>query len=54
MRAENDLLSVWGSIDLFFVGVVGIDLVLYEGRKSRGFSVSIEIDLILEWVSRLT
>ena len=50
VRAENDLFLVWGSIDLVSVGVVEITLVSYAGRKSRGFSLSTEIDLIFVWV----
>ena len=44
--AENDLYFVWGSTDLVFVWVVETGLVLYAGRKSLGFSVSSEIDLV--------
>ena len=50
MRAENDLFLVRGSIDLVLVRVVEIDLVFFAGRKSLGFSVSIELDFVLVWV----
>ena len=35
---------------MVFVLVVEIELVLYAGRKSLGFSVSIEIDFVYVWV----
>ena len=41
---------MWGSIDLAFVRVVEINLFLYAGRISIGFSVSIELDFVLVWV----
>ena len=41
---------MWGSIDLFFVREVEIDLVLYVGRKSIGFSVSVELYFVSVWV----
>ena len=50
MRAKNDLFLVWGSINLIFVRVVEISLVLNAGRKSLGFSVSIELDFVFVWV----
>ena len=50
MRAKNYLFLVWGSISLVFVRVVEISLVLYAGRKSLGFSVSIEPDFVFVWV----
>ena len=50
VRAENDLFLVRGSIDLVLVRVVEIDLVFFAGRKSLGFSLSIELDFVLVWV----
>ena len=50
MRAKNYLFLVWGSISLVFVRVVEISLVLNAGRKSLGFSVSIELDFVFVWV----
>ena len=50
MRAKNDLFLVWGSINLIFVRVVEISLVLNAGRKSLGFSASIELDFVFVWV----
>ena len=44
---------MWTSIDLVFVWVAEIDLVLYAGRKLRGFSVSIEIDFVFVWVAEI-
>ena len=38
---QNDLFSVWGSIDLVFVQVVRIDLVFVCWSKITGFSVSL-------------
>ena len=63
VRAENDLFLVGGSIYLIFVRVVEIDLVWFShaGRKSLGFSVSIELDFVFVrvvefhcWGSKLT
>ena len=50
VRAENDLFLVWGSTSLVFVLVVETNLVLYVGRKSLDFSVSIEIEFVFVWV----
>ena len=44
------LFLVWSSIGLVFVRGVEIKLVSYAGGRSHGFSVSIEIDLVLVWV----
>ena len=50
MRAEKDLLLVWGSIDLVFVRVVEIDLVFVCWPKTLGFNMSIELDFLFVWV----
>ena len=47
---RNDLLLMSRSVDSVIVWVVEIDLVLYAGQKSLGFSVSIEIYLVFAWV----
>ena len=47
VRVEIELFSVWWSMDLVFVWLVEIDLILDASRKSLGFSVRIEIDLVL-------
>ena len=52
-RAENDLVLVWGSIDLVFVRVVEVGLFLYAGRKSLGFWASNLISFLCGW-SKLT
>ena len=63
VRAENDLLSGWGSIDLVFVWVVEIDLVVCEPeitwfscehQNRLDVRVGIEIDLISVMGSKLT
>ena len=41
---------MWTLIDLVFVLVVETNLVLYVGRKSLDFSVSIEIEFVFVWV----
>ena len=46
VRAENDLFLVWGSIDSVSYGWSKSTWFLYAGRKSPGFSVSIELDFI--------
>ena len=43
-RGENDLFLVCGLLDLVFM-LVEIDMVLHAGRKSLGFSLSIDVDL---------
>ena len=50
VRAENDLFLVCGSTDLFLCEWSKLTWFLYVGRKSLGFSVSIEIDLDYVWV----
>ena len=45
VRAEDDLLSGSVSIGLVSVWVVEMDWLLYAGRKSLGFRVSMETDL---------
>ena len=50
MREENDLFLERGSIALVFVYMVEIDLVLYAGRKSLDYSVSIELGFAFVWV----
>ena len=47
VRVEIELFSVWWSMDLVFVWLVEIDLILDASRESLGFSVRIEIDLVL-------
>ena len=49
MRTDINLFLV-SSIDLVFVPVIELDLVLYAGRKSLGFSVSIKTDLVFVWM----
>ena len=46
MQAENDLFSVWGSVDFIFVWVVNIDFFFFARRKSPGLNESIEIDSV--------
>ena len=55
-RVRPKLTCFESMIDLVFVwlAVVEIDLVLDTGRKSLGFSVSIEIHLVLSGWSMLT
>ena len=50
VRAVNVLFIMWTLIDLVFVLVVETNLVLYVGRKSLDFSVSIEIEFVFVWV----
>ena len=49
VRAENDLLFLWGSIDSVLCWWSKLTWFLYAGRKSLCFSSSIEIDLVFVW-----
>ena len=50
VRAENDLFSVWGSIDLVFVYMVETDLFFVCGPKMAWLLWGIDNNLIFVWV----
>ena len=47
---DNGLFLVWGSIDLVLCGWSKLTWFLNAGRKSLGFGVNIDFDLVFVWV----
>ena len=53
MRAETNLLLCGDPLTSFYCGLSKLGWFLDAGRKSLGFSVSIEIDLVFVWVVKI-